>query len=173
MKHLLGFLCFIGFLVSIEGAPPTHKYCYEELTKQHPNSPNTVDRLYSSTGESACFELKTHVARCLDKSLYALVQEIDPAQLSDKTKIPSVEIGELEAALSFSVNVGLLPGFKDVLSRCSHQERDSGLYKQVISVGDFTKKCSCDLGNDDRCRAYKHVGQMMHCGEAEPLPLVL
>jgi hypothetical protein len=171
MKSLLVLVALLA--CGIQAGNPIHQYCLEELKREHPYSSATVDRLYAQTGEDACFDLKVHVARCLDRSLYTLIQATDSDQLRDKSKVPSVELTELERSMAHYLNVDLLPGFKDVLSKCSHPEQKGGLFKKVISVGDFSKRCDCDFGNEDHCLAYKHVGEVMNCGNAEPAPMVL
>jgi hypothetical protein len=168
---LLAFAILWIAIPSASAAPP-HQYCLEELRREYGNSSDRIQRLYEKTGESACFSLKTHVSKCLDRALLSLISVTDSQQIETYKKggpLPSISLEDLESSMGHYVNVNKLPGFKDFLERCSHPSKDSGLYKRVVTVGDFSKTCACDLGNDDKCLAYEHVRQMFSCGEAVPM----
>lgn len=170
MRHLFFILAFIVFA---RCGQPVRQFCLEELKREYNNLTDIIQQKYAHTGENNCFDLKIHVARCMDRSMYALIRALDPQQLKDKTKIPSLSVANLESSLKHYVDVHNLPGFEDYLIRCAHFEQTKGLYTKVITVGDFSKRCACDLGSAERCRAYKHVGGIFACGNAEPLSMVL
>ena len=133
----------------------TRKFCLEELQRDYPGDTSTINDRYARTGENVCFDLKTHVSRCLDRSLYSLVQIVSPEQLQSKKNPPKLSLETIEEALGHYMNVALIPSFKDYLQRCSHQG--------MITVGDFSKTCACDIGSDMDCIGYKHIGEMLQC----------
>jgi hypothetical protein len=169
--QIFAFLFVVGHCAQAAG--PVKAFCLEELRHRYGNNTAAIHRSYSKTGESACFPLKTHVAKCLDKTLFAAIRIYDPAQLKDKTITPSVTVSDLITGLQNYFAVDKLPGFRDFLQRCSHNGGERFSYRRVISVGDFSHRCVCDLGNDYKCLAYEHVGSTFHCGEVEELSKIL
>lgn len=164
--------CFVAifslFCIGIALSSPVRQFCLEELKSEH-NDASSIERLYSSTAENNCLELKVHVARCLDRSLFSLIKTLEPEQMKDKTKAPSITLDKLSNTLSKYINIGIIPGFTQALEKCSHVDQSRGMYTKVISFGDFSRKCACDFGSDQQCRAYRHIGDLMHCGAAMPI----
>lgn len=135
-------------------------FCLQELRRRFADE-QEVQRRYVQTGEGTCFALKSHVARCLDRSLLELARTIHP---KDHTKIPSVDLEIMEEALGHYFNLDKLKMVKALLKDCAHMD-DTG--KPVITAGDFSKRCACDFGNTRDCLAYEHIKGIFGCGPVE------
>lgn len=159
MKALFCLVFLVCLVVRIEGS---RRFCLEQLQNEYGNNSQIVLQNYEKTGENKCFKLKSHVARCMDKSLYSLIKTIDNEMA--KSQHPYITLSNLEREMRKGTNVDNLPGFVKFLERCSHQQETDHGRVNVIDVGDFSRRCECDLGSDQNCRAYEHIRGMFYCG---------
>lgn len=68
-------------------------------------------------------------------------------------------LDEVKRALAPYVNTDFAP-VAEFLKDCSHIAES----KRYIDVGDFSKRCDCDLGDLFDCMAYSRVFDTLHCG---------
>lgn len=140
-------------------ALPARRYCFEELSKKYMNSTLEINRMYEHKAENKCFDIKRHVGLCLDRALYSVIP-----QNQRRTTAPSISTRDLYEVLKVYVNVKIIPGMENAIESCAHIDQQTGVYKKVITVGDFSKRCSCDFGDYDDCSIYKRIGIVLQCG---------
>lgn len=158
------------FVVSIAIAGKAHTarpYCLEQLTREYKYN-DTIWRHYKPTGEFACFSLKVHVARCLDKSMLRWVEVMRPHDITDASHPPKVELSTVKSVIMHDIqNERVRDAMTELLDKCAHYEDVKGASIPVIQVGDFTKRCECDFGSYMDCFFYEHARTMYGCGPTE------